>query len=198
MKQLSYIEIRKKYLDFFKKNNHSIIPSASLVPENDPSTLFVNSGMFPLVPFLLGEKHPAGDKLANSQRCIRTIDIEEVGNTSHCTSFEMLGNWSLNDYFKKEAINFTISFFVDELGMDINRIYATVFKGDQDAPEDTESIKQESTILEVFCRCHTTCSAVHCSRSPCMTLHTANSEKSSTRRRLNAMKIIVIVIVIIS
>ncbi len=147
MKQLSYAEIRKRYLNFFKGNNHSIIPSATLVPENDPSTLFVNSGMFPLVPFLLGEKHPAGDKLANSQRCIRTIDIEEVGNTSHCTSFEMLGNWSLNDYFKKEAINFTISFFVDDLGFDINKIYATVFKGDNDAPEDTESLK---TWIEIF------------------------------------------------
>ncbi len=141
MKKLTYKEIRERYLKFFEKNGHSIIPSSSLVPENDPSTLFVNSGMFPLVPFLLGEKHPAGKRLANSQRCVRTIDIEEVGNESHCTTFEMLGNWSLNDYFKKEAINFTISFLVDDLGMDINRIYATVFEGNEDAPEDTESIE---------------------------------------------------------
>ncbi len=141
MKKLKYKEIRERYLKFFEMNGHSIIPSSSLVPENDPSTLFVNSGMFPLVPFLLGEKHPAGKRLANSQRCVRTIDIEEVGNESHCTTFEMLGNWSLNDYFKKEAINFTISFLVDNLGMDINRIYATVFEGDKDAPKDTESIE---------------------------------------------------------
>lgn len=141
MEKLTYKEIRERYLKFFERNNHSIIPSSSLVPENDPSTLFVNSGMFPLVPFLVGEKHPLGSRLANSQRCVRTIDIEEVGDESHCTTFEMLGNWSLNDYFKKEAINFTISFFVDDLGMDINRIYATVFEGDKDAPEDSESIE---------------------------------------------------------
>jgi len=141
MKELSYIEIREKYLQFFAANGHAIIPSASLVPENDPSTLFVNSGMFPLIPFLMGEKHPAGTKLVNSQRCVRTIDIEEVGDEAHCTTFEMLGNWSLNDYFKKEAINLTISFFVDDLGIDINKIYATVFEGDEDAPRDEESIK---------------------------------------------------------
>ncbi len=140
MKQLTYKEIRDKYLEFFRKNSHTIIPSSTVIPENDPSTLFVNSGMFPLVPFLLGEKHPNGERLANSQRCVRTIDIEEIGDESHCTTFEMLGNWSLNNYFKKEAINFTISFFVDELGMDVNNIYATVFAGDKDAPKDTESI----------------------------------------------------------
>ncbi len=141
MKQLTYLEIREKYIKFFERNGHAIIPSASLVPENDPSTLFVNSGMFPLIPFLLGEKHPSGVNLANSQRCVRTIDIEEVGDESHCTTFEMLGNWSLNDYFKEKAINLTISFLVDELEMDINKIYASVFEGDEDAPKDTESIK---------------------------------------------------------
>jgi alanyl-tRNA synthetase len=144
---LKYIEIRTKYLELLKKHKHAIIPSASLIPENDPSSLFVNSGMFPLVPFLMGEKHPAGNRLANSQRCVRTIDIEEVGDPSHCTTFEMLGNWSLNDYFKKEAINITVEFFVDELGIDIQKIYATVFKGDKDAPRDEESFKVWQTIF---------------------------------------------------
>jgi alanyl-tRNA synthetase len=138
---MKYKAVRKKYLEFFKKNEHAIIPSASLVPENDPSTLFVNSGMLPLVPFLLGEKHPNGTKLANSQRCVRTIDIDEVGDAYHCTTFEMLGNWSINDYFKETAINLTVSFFVDELGLDINRIYASVFEGNKDVPMDRESIR---------------------------------------------------------
>lgn len=140
MNTLKYSEIRKKYIDFFKKNNHEEIPSAPLVPENDPSVLFVNAGMFPLVPFLMGEKHPKGKRLTNSQRCIRTGDIELVGNEFHCTSFEMLGNWSLNDYFKKEAINLTVEFFVKELGLDIQNIYASVFGGEDDIPEDKESI----------------------------------------------------------
>lgn len=141
MNNLSYKEIRDKYIEYFKRNNHVEIPSASLVPENDPSVLFVNAGMFPLVPFLQGEKHPNGTRLVNSQRCVRTGDIEEVGDAYHCTTFEMLGNWSLNDYFKKEAINLTIKFFVEELGFDINKIYATVFKGEDGIPEDTESIE---------------------------------------------------------
>ncbi len=141
MKNMTYKEITDSYLDFFAKNKHSVIPSSSLIPENDPSTLFVNSGMFPLIPFLLGETHPAGKRLVNSQRCVRTIDIEEVGDYSHCTAFEMLGNWSLNDYFKKEAINLTISFFVDVLEIDINKIYVSVFEGDKDAPQDLESIQ---------------------------------------------------------
>lgn len=139
-KSLTYKEIREKYISFFKENNHAEIPGAPLVPENDPSVLFVNAGMFPLVPFLSGEKHPKGNKLVNSQRCIRTGDIDEVGDEYHCTSFEMLGNWSLNDYFKKEAINFTVEFFVKELGLDINKIYASVFGGEDNIPEDTVSI----------------------------------------------------------
>jgi len=150
MKKLSYIEIRQKYIDFFKRNGHQEIPSASLVPENDPSVLFVNAGMFPLVPFLQGEKHPNGTRLVNSQRCVRTIDIEEVGDPFHCTTFEMLGNWSLNDYFKKEAITMTIKFFVEELEFDINRIYATVFKGDETAPKDTESIEAWKEIFKQY------------------------------------------------
>ncbi len=140
MKDLKYNEIRKKYLDFFKKKGHAEIPSAPLVPENDPSVLFVNAGMFPLVPFLMGEKHPKGTRLTNAQRCIRTGDIDEVGNNFHCTSFEMLGNWSLNDYFKEEAIRYTLEFFVEELGLDINNIYASVFGGEDGIPEDEVSI----------------------------------------------------------
>lgn len=141
MKKLTYKEIRSKYIEFFKKNGHTEIPSAPLVPENDPSVLFVNAGMFPLVPFLQGEKHPSGTKLVNSQRCVRTIDIDGVGDAYHCTTFEMLGNWSLNDYFKKEAITMTLKFFVEELGFDINKIYATVFEGNESAPKDTVSIE---------------------------------------------------------
>ncbi len=141
MKKLSYNQIWQKYLEFFQKQGHAILPSASLVPEDDPSVLFVNAGMFPLVPFLKGEEHPKGKRLVNIQRCIRTGDIDEVGNNYHCTAFIMLGNWSLNDYFKKEAINMTLEFFTKELGLDINNIYASIFEGDQDAPQDTESIE---------------------------------------------------------
>lgn len=147
MKTFTYKEIREKYLEFFKKNGHAEIPSASLVPENDPSVLFVNAGMFPLIPFLKGESHPKGKLLVNSQRCIRTGDIDMVGDEYHCTSFEMLGNWSLNDYFKKEAINFTVNFFVNELGLNINQIYATVFEGEKDIPIDNASI---DTWKEIF------------------------------------------------
>jgi alanyl-tRNA synthetase len=149
MKSFTYKEIREKYLDFFKKNGHTEIPSAPLVPEDDPSVLFVNAGMFPLVPFLKGLKHPKGNRLTNSQRCIRTGDIDEVGNEYHCTSFEMLGNWSLDDYFKKEAINFTVDFFINELGLDINNIYASVFGGEDGIPEDGVSIE---VWKEIFAR----------------------------------------------
>ena len=147
MKDLKYSEIRRRYLDFFKKKDHAEIPTAPLVPENDPSVLFVNAGMFPLVPFLMGEKHPKGKRLTNVQRCIRTGDIEEVGNNFHCISFEMLGNWSLNDYFKEEAIRYTLEFFVKELGLDINNIYASVFGGENSIPEDEVSI---STWKDLF------------------------------------------------
>ncbi|MGI5897976.1 MAG: alanine--tRNA ligase [Candidatus Dojkabacteria bacterium] len=138
---MKYQEIRKKYLQFFEKKGHAVIPSAPLVPEDDPSVLFVNAGMFPLVPFLKGETHPNGKRLTNVQRSVRTGDIDEVGNQFHCTAFEMLGNWSLNDYFKKEAINMTFEFLVEELGIDPNRIYASVFAGEDDIPEDTTSIE---------------------------------------------------------
>ncbi len=141
MRNLTYTQIREEYINFFKSKNHVEIPSALLVPEDDPSVLFVNAGMFPLVPFLQGEKHPLGNRLTNSQRCLRTGDIDEVGDTFHCTTFEMLGNWSLNEYFKKEAIEMTIEFFVNVLEMDINRIYASVFKGEDNIPKDKESIE---------------------------------------------------------
>lgn len=134
-------ELRKKYLKFFKKKGHAIIPSASLIPENDPTVLFTTAGMHPLVPFLLGEKHPAGDKLANVQKCVRTGDIDEVGNAWHLTFFEMLGNWSLGDYFKKEAIEMSWEFLTDKkwLGLDKNKIAVSVFAGDNNSPFDEEA-----------------------------------------------------------
>ncbi len=149
MRNLKYNELRKEYIDFFKSKNHIEIPSAPLVPEDDPSVLFVNAGMFPLIPFLKGEKHPLGDMLTNSQRCLRTNDIDEVGDSFHCTTFEMLGNWSLNRYFKKEAIEMTVEFFVEVLGIEISKIYASVFKGEDGIPKDTLSIE---TWKEIFKR----------------------------------------------
>ena len=129
------------YLQFFKEKGHAIIPSASLIPENDPTVLFTTAGMHPLVPYLMGEKHPEGKRLADVQKCVRTGDIDEVGDASHCTFFEMLGNWSLGDYFKKEAIAFSWEFLTSEkwLGIDPNRLYFTCFAGDDDAPRDEES-----------------------------------------------------------
>ncbi|WKZ30718.1 MAG: alanine--tRNA ligase [Candidatus Dojkabacteria bacterium] len=141
MKSLTYLEARQLYLDHLKEHGHAIIPSASLVPENDPTVLFVNSGMFPLVPFLLGEAHPEGTRLADVQRCIRTIDIEEVGDHSHLTAFEMIGNWSLNDYFKEEAIKISVGYYVDKLGFDINKIYVSVFEGNEDVPMDEDAVE---------------------------------------------------------
>ena len=134
-------ELRQKYLEFFKSKGHSIIPSESLIPENDPTVLFTTAGMHPLVPFLMGENHPGGKRVANSQKCIRTVDIEEVGNTTHHTFFEMLGNWSFGDYFKKEAIEWSFEFLTSKewLGLDLNRIAVSVFAGDDDAPFDEEA-----------------------------------------------------------
>ena len=107
MKCLTSDELRQMYLDFFKSKGHAVIKSASLIPENDPTVLFTTAGMHPLVPYLLGQKHPAGTRLTDVQKCVRTGDIDEVGDESHCTFFEMLGNWSLGDYFKKEAITWS-------------------------------------------------------------------------------------------
>jgi len=136
-------QLRQKYLDFFKSKNHAVIPSASLIPENDPGALFISAGMHPLVPYLTGQKHPQGNKLVNVQKCIRTVDIDEVGDTTHHTFFEMLGNWSIGDgYWKKEAIEMSWEFLTSQewLGLDKDKIAVSVFKGDKDAPLDQESI----------------------------------------------------------
>ena len=132
-------EIRSAYLDFFKQKGHAVIPGAPLVPENDPTVLFTTAGMHPLVPYLLGEKHPAGKRLTNVQRCVRTQDIDEVGDASHLTMFEMLGNWSLGDYFKEEAISMSFEFLTKVLCLEKEKLGVTCFEGDADAPRDTES-----------------------------------------------------------
>ncbi len=141
MRKLNSKELRQLYLDFFKEKGHAIISSASLIPENDPTVLFTTAGMHPLVPYLMGEKHPAGKRLVNVQKCVRTGDIDDVGDASHCTFFEMLGNWSLGDYFKKEAIAYSWEFLTSDrwLGIDKDRLYFTCFLGDEDAPRDEES-----------------------------------------------------------
>ncbi|HBI34043.1 MAG TPA: alanine--tRNA ligase [Candidatus Moranbacteria bacterium] len=136
-------ELRKKYLDFFESKGHTIIPSASLVPrETDGSTLFTTAGMHPLVPYLLGEQHPGGNRVANVQKCVRTGDIDDVGDNRHLTFFEMMGNWSFGDYFKKEAIQWSFEFLTNQkwLGLDKNRLYVTVFKGENGIPRDEEAI----------------------------------------------------------
>jgi len=142
MKYIS-TEIRQKYLDFFAWKNHAIIPSAPVVPENDPTVLFNTAGMQPLVPYLLWEKHPSGNRIADSQKCIRTGDIEEVWDNSHLTFFEMLGNWSLWDYFKKESLAYSYEFltWADHLALDPKKIAVTVFEWDHDAPRDEESAR---------------------------------------------------------
>jgi alanyl-tRNA synthetase len=148
-------EIRQRFLDFFAKRGHAILPSASLVPENDPSVLFNTAGMQPLVPYLMGQKHPLGNRLASCQKCVRTGDIEEVGNHKNLTFFEMLGNWSLGDptspdgvgragYFKENAIKWSYEFLTNKeegLGFDPARLYVTVFEGDEDAPRDLEAVE---------------------------------------------------------
>ena len=135
-------ELIKKYLDFFKTNNHKEIQNSSLVPENDPTVLFTTAGMHPIVPFLLGEPHTAGKRLCNVQKCIRTGDIEEVGDTCHHTFFEMLGNWSLGDYFKKEAIELSFEFITKILNIPLDRFAVTVFEGNNNAPKDKESAEK--------------------------------------------------------
>lgn len=137
-------EIRNRFLNFFEKREHKIIQSASLIPENDPSVLFTTAGMHPLVPYLLGQKHPLGNKLANVQKCVRTGDIDEVGDNRHCTFFEMLGNWSFGDYFKEKAIEWSYEFLTNKeegLGLEKERLYVTVFEGDENAPRDEEALK---------------------------------------------------------
>ena len=133
------IEIRNKYLNFFKKHGHAVIPSASLIPENDPSVLFTTAGMQPLVPYLLGEKHPEGTRLTDYQKCLRTNDIDEVGDNRHLTYFEMLGNWSLGDYFKDESIKMSFEFLTKELNIPVEKLSVTCFAGDEDCPKDEVS-----------------------------------------------------------
>ena len=141
---LSSEEIRTRFLKFFEKRGHKIIPSAPLVPENDPSVLLTTAGMHPLVPYLLGQTHPMGKRLANSQKSLRTVDIDEVGDNTHATFFEMLGNWSLGDYFKEDAIKWSYEFLTSKeegLGLDPSRLYVTVFEGDEKVSRDDESFK---------------------------------------------------------
>src|SRR3954468_23469336 len=134
-------EIRKAYLKFFEERGHKIIPRALLVPQNDPTTLFTGSGMQPLIPYLLGEPHQDGSRLVDSQSCLRAQDIEEFGDNRHTTFFEMLGNWSLGDYFKKQQIEWFWEFLTKEIGLDPNRIFVTCYIGNPEAgiPRDTES-----------------------------------------------------------
>ena len=143
MKNIDSYTLRKMWTQFYAEKGHAIISSASLIPENDPTVLFTTAGMHPLVPYLLGAKHPSGTRLADVQKCVRTGDIDEVGDASHCTFFEMLGNWSLGDYFKKEQIAWSYEFLTSEkyLGIDPNRLAVTVFAGDEDCPRDEESAK---------------------------------------------------------
>lgn len=143
-------EIRRKYLEFFGKNEHEVIARAPLVPHNDPSTLFTGSGMQPLIPYLLGEDHPGGKRLVNSQTCLRAQDIDDVGDNRHTTFFEMLGNWSLGDYFKKEQIRWFFSFLVDEVGLDPEKIYVTCFIGSEKdgIPRDDEAAKIWQELFE--------------------------------------------------
>lgn len=134
-------ELRKKFLEFFREKGHTVIPGASLIPEHDPTALFITAGMHPLVPFLLGEKHPAGRRLANVQKCVRTSDIDDVGDAWHLTFFEQLGNWSLGDYWKKEAIEWSFEFLTDKKWLKIpkEKLSVSVFEGDEDAPFDQEA-----------------------------------------------------------
>ena len=139
MRKMTSEQLRKLYLDFYAGKAHAVIGSASLIPENDPTVLFTTAGMHPLVPYLLGEKHPAGSRLADVQICVRTGDIDEVGDASHCTFFEMLGSWSLGDYFKKDAIAWSYEFVIGKLGFSPDKFAVTVFGGDEVCPRDEES-----------------------------------------------------------
>src|SRR5690606_20700292 len=136
-------QIRKAYLEFFEKRGHKVIPRALLVPDNDPTTLFTGSGMQPLIRYLLGEKHPDGVKLVDSQTCIRAQDIEDVGDNRHTTFFEMLGNWSLGDYFKKDQLRWFFEFLTKEVGLQPEKLFVTVFRGSEELniPRDTESVE---------------------------------------------------------
>lgn len=142
MKKMTSRELRDSYLEFFKSKGHAVIPSASLIPENDPSVLFTTAGMHPLVPYLLGQKHPAGKRLCDVQKCVRTGDIDEVGDATHCTFFEMLGNWSLGDYFREESIEFSFEFLTKVLEIPTEKIAVSVFAGDEDCERDEIAAKK--------------------------------------------------------
>jgi alanyl-tRNA synthetase len=144
-------EILEKYINFYKDRGHAVIPNVSLIPENDPTLLFVNSGMFPLVPYLSGESHPLGKRLVNVQRCIRMEDLDEIGDPIHTLAFHMIGNWSLGDYFKTEQLPWVYEFLIEVLRLDPKKLVATVFAGDKDAPKDTESIE---IIKNIFAKYH--------------------------------------------
>ena len=143
MNRLTSEELREKFLKFYESKGHHIIPSASLIPENDPTVLFTTAGMHPLVPYLLGQKHPEGTRLTDVQKCVRTGDIDEVGDDSHLTFFEMLGHWSLGDYFKEDAIRWSFEFLTsaDCLGIPVEKLAVSVFAGDETAPRDEESAR---------------------------------------------------------
>ncbi len=146
-------ELRTRFLNFFRRRGHSILPSASLIPENDPTVLFNTAGMQPLVPYLLGETHPMGKRLANSQKCVRLTDIDEVGDQNHLTFFEMLGNWSLGDYFKAESIEWSMDFLTSKeygLGLDPFKIFVTVFSGDEKSEKDLDSINIWKKVFSSF------------------------------------------------
>ena len=130
------IDIRNTYLNYFKEHGHKVIPSSPLIPENDPSVLFTTAGMQPLVPYLLGEKHPEGKRITDYQKCLRTVDIDEVGDNRHLTFFEMLGNWSLGDYFKEESIHMSFDFLTNYLHIPVEKLSVTCFAGDEDAARD--------------------------------------------------------------
>jgi alanyl-tRNA synthetase len=140
---ISSDKLKKMYLEFFQKNGHRLIANASLIPENDPTALFISAGMHPLVPYLMGQPHPSGRRLVNVQKCLRTSDIDEVGDSFHLSFFEMLGNWSLGDYFKEESIPWSYEFLTSKewLNIDKNRLSVTVFAGDDDIPRDIESAR---------------------------------------------------------
>ncbi len=142
MQTLTTKALREKYLEFFKSKGHTIIASASLIPDNDPTVLFTTAGMHPLVPYLLGAKHPGGNRLTDVQKCVRTGDIDEVGDATHCTFFEMLGNWSLGDYFKRESIGYSFEFLTKVLGIPTDRLAVSVFAGDDDCARDEVSAKR--------------------------------------------------------
>ncbi|MBI4099577.1 alanine--tRNA ligase, partial [Candidatus Microgenomates bacterium] len=138
---MTHLELRRKFLEFWKAHDHIEIPSSSLVPENDPTTLFTGSGMQPLIPYLLGQPHPLGKRLVNVQKCFRGQDVDEVGDNRHDSFFEMMGNWSLGDYFKKDQLAWYLEFLTRDLGFDKEKLYVSCFAGDKVVPKDTESAK---------------------------------------------------------